>query len=95
MEHEGYMCPNCVTPWKCNGPHLEEAMTKRETNWRCLDDEQKAQIAIELFVELLDDVEAQVEIMRELPEFWTDKDLKAMQRTHRFLVAYYGLPSGY
>jgi len=17
-------CPNCVTPWKCNGPHLEE-----------------------------------------------------------------------
>ena len=17
-----YMCPNCVTPWKCNGPHL-------------------------------------------------------------------------
>ncbi len=19
-----YMCPNCVTPWKCNGPHLLE-----------------------------------------------------------------------
>lgn len=18
-----YMCPNCVTPWKCNGPHLD------------------------------------------------------------------------
>ena len=18
------MCPNCVTPWKCNGPHLME-----------------------------------------------------------------------
>lgn len=18
------MCPNCVTPWKCNGPHLIE-----------------------------------------------------------------------
>jgi hypothetical protein len=18
------MCPNCVTPWKCNGPHLSE-----------------------------------------------------------------------
>lgn len=17
-----YMCPNCVTPWKCNGPHI-------------------------------------------------------------------------
>ena len=19
-----YMCPNCITPWKCNGPHLPE-----------------------------------------------------------------------
>lgn len=19
-----YMCPNCVTPWKCNGPHIED-----------------------------------------------------------------------
>ena len=19
----GDMCPNCVTPWKCNGPHLQ------------------------------------------------------------------------
>ena len=19
---DDYMCPNCVTPWKCNGPHL-------------------------------------------------------------------------
>jgi hypothetical protein len=18
------MCPNCVTPWKCNGPHIPE-----------------------------------------------------------------------
>lgn len=18
-------CPNCVTPWKCNGPHLEKS----------------------------------------------------------------------
>lgn len=18
------MCPNCVTPWKCNGPHLND-----------------------------------------------------------------------
>ena len=17
-----YMCPNCLTPWKCNGPHI-------------------------------------------------------------------------
>ena len=22
--HEDYMCPNCVTPWKCNGPHIME-----------------------------------------------------------------------
>lgn len=20
---EDYMCPFCVTPWKCNGPHIE------------------------------------------------------------------------
>ena len=19
-------CPNCVTPWKCNGPHLEKSL---------------------------------------------------------------------
>lgn len=19
-----YLCPNCVTPWKCNGPHIPE-----------------------------------------------------------------------
>lgn len=22
---EEYLCPNCITPWKCNGPHLEGA----------------------------------------------------------------------
>ena len=21
-------CPNCITPWKCNGPHLELVSTK-------------------------------------------------------------------
>lgn len=21
---EDYMCPFCVTPWKCNGPHIDE-----------------------------------------------------------------------
>lgn len=20
-----YLCPNCVTPWKCNGPHIPES----------------------------------------------------------------------
>jgi len=19
-----YLCPNCVSPWKCNGPHLTQ-----------------------------------------------------------------------
>lgn len=23
-EHPDDMCPNCVTPWKCNGPHVPE-----------------------------------------------------------------------
>ena len=25
-EGEDYMCPNCVTPWKCNGPHEPEPL---------------------------------------------------------------------
>ena len=30
-----YMCPNCVTPWKCNGPHVPEALlsTERVDEW--------------------------------------------------------------
>ena len=29
------MCPNCQTPWKCNGPHLiEETAWYRETAGR-------------------------------------------------------------
>jgi hypothetical protein len=24
MTDTDYMCPNCVTPWKCNGPHIPE-----------------------------------------------------------------------
>jgi len=91
---EDYMCPNCVTPWKCNGPHLmEEAMTKREVRWSMLDDDLKADIALELFGELLEEAEAQLEIMGELPEDWTEKDLKAMHKVCKFLSAYYGLPS--
>ena len=94
--YEDDMCPNCVTPWKCNGPHLmEETMTEREVNWRCLDDEQKAQIAVELFVELMDKVEFQLRFTGDLPEFWIEKDVKAMKRVHKFLVSYYGLSSGY
>ena len=24
VDKSEYMCPNCLTPWKCNGPHIEE-----------------------------------------------------------------------
>ena len=30
MNSEDYMCPNCVTPWKCNVPHLEETEDKMD-----------------------------------------------------------------
>lgn len=23
------MCPNCVTPWKCNGPHIPDVPSDR------------------------------------------------------------------
>ena len=22
---EDYMCPNCCTPWRCNGPHISDS----------------------------------------------------------------------
>ena len=25
-----YLCPNCVTPWKCNGPHIPEPAQRDE-----------------------------------------------------------------
>lgn len=25
-----YLCPNCVSPWKCNGPHIEEDDNERK-----------------------------------------------------------------
>lgn len=25
------MCPNCVTPWKCNGPHLADPLDEVQT----------------------------------------------------------------
>ena len=25
-----YMCPNCVTPWKCNGPHIPESAPQEQ-----------------------------------------------------------------
>ena len=25
-----YMCPNCVTPWKCNGPHIDRTLLRKD-----------------------------------------------------------------
>ena len=25
-----YMCPNCVTPWKCNGPHIDRTLLRED-----------------------------------------------------------------
>lgn len=42
------MCDNCVTPWKCNGPHLSEFQGKSEPSLtdfllaRIAEDEQRA-----------------------------------------------------
>ena len=84
------MCPNCVTPWKCNGPHLTaESMSK----WQGLDQEQKAGIAVELIKELLEEVAEYKSFWGELPEFWCNKDLKAMKRTQDNLVAFFTFPS--
>lgn len=90
LETEDYMCPNCVTPWKCNGPHLmEETMT----NWRMLHDDQKAEIAVELFTELLNEADEHTMTFGEPPEYWKEKDVKAMKRTLEFLASYYGFSS--
>jgi len=29
VDKSEYMCPNCLTPWKCNGPHIEEKNDNR------------------------------------------------------------------
>ncbi len=31
-----YMCPNCVTPWKCNGPHIPDQTPTTEAGRRLL-----------------------------------------------------------
>jgi hypothetical protein len=30
-----YLCPNCVTPWKCNGPHILEEDLHASPCWIC------------------------------------------------------------
>lgn len=32
MSDDG-MCPNCVTPWKCNGPHCAHSTVEPVTLW--------------------------------------------------------------
>lgn len=32
MRVSAYMCPNCVTPWKCNGPHIPESHPPEPTD---------------------------------------------------------------
>lgn len=36
------MCPNCVTPWKCNGPHITEGANMPTTSRTPLTDSEKA-----------------------------------------------------
>lgn len=30
VSHDSDMCPNCITPWKCNGPHLPVLLEREE-----------------------------------------------------------------
>lgn len=96
LDLEDEMCPNCVTPWKCNGPHLigEEDMDKYKLEWRGLDNEQKACIAVELLTEILEDTDGYVKMWDAYPEFPNKKEYKAMNRVRDTLVAYYGIPCG-
>jgi hypothetical protein len=48
---DDYMCPNCVTPWKCNGPHIPDVQY-HELPWhdeqleRLLDDVHSGETSI-------------------------------------------------
>jgi len=33
-----YMCPNCLTPWPCNGPHISEEIVTEEFECPCCKD---------------------------------------------------------
>jgi hypothetical protein len=96
LDLEDEMCPNCVTPWKCNGPHLtgEEDMDEYKLEWRGLDADQKASIAVELLTEILEEIDEYVGTWSKYPEWWNKKDFKAMERTRDTLLAHYGIPHG-
>jgi len=90
---EDEMCLNCVTPWKCNGPHILEGdneMDKYKLEWR----DQKASIAVELLTELLLEVDDHIKNWDKLPDFWNKKNVKAMTRVRDILAAFYGIPYG-
>lgn len=69
-------------------------MDKYKLEWRGLEDDQKASIAVELLTEILEDVDQYIKLWDEYPEFWNKKDHKAMVLTRDVLVAHYGIPSG-
>jgi len=96
LELEDDMCPNCVTPWKCNGPYLtgEEDMDKYKLEWRGLDVAQKASIAVELLTEILEEIDQYVGEWDEYPEWGNKKDYKAMERVRNNLLDYYDIPQG-
>lgn len=69
-------------------------MDKYKLEWRGLEREQKACIAVELLTEILEEIDQYVKVWNEYPEFWNKKDYKAMDRVRDALVAHYGIPSG-
>ena len=69
-------------------------MDKYKLEWRGLEGDQKASIAVELLTEILEDVDEYVGTWDEYPEWLNKKDYKAMDRVRDALVAHYGIPSG-
>jgi len=72
----------------------EEDMDKYKLEWRGLDADQKASIAVELLTEILEEIDQYVGKYDEYPEWGNKKDYKAMERVRNALLAYYGIPSG-
>lgn len=69
-------------------------MDNYKPEWRGLDSDQKACIAVELLTEIIEEVDEYVKMWNEHPEFWNKKDYKAMGRIRDTLVACYGVPYG-
>ena len=69
-------------------------MDKYKLEWRGLDNDQKACIAVELLTEIMEEVDQYIKVWNEHPEFWNKNDYKAMDRVRDTLVAHYGIPSG-